>query len=123
MKIKKGSTRLVFVFKNIVIKIPNFTYSWYHFIQGILANINENKTWQYSNIKNSTTYQFKHLLCPVKYCSWGGWFLIMPTVNLLKEEDWENITDISEYKKYFGGDDVISNYGYLNNKLVKIDYN
>lgn len=119
--ILKGTTRIVIKFKKIVIKIPNFLYCWEHFIKGLLSNINENKTWFGSSIKDSYTYQGRHLICPVLWCSWGGWILIMKKANEINRIDWDSI-DISEHKKYFEGDDTISNYGYLNNKVVKIDY-
>ena len=111
---RKGVTRLVFEFDNFVIKIPNFTYSWQHFLKGILANIQEYTTWSWSK---------DELLCPVLWCSWGGWFLIMKKAKTYSFDEWDNIeVDISNHIKYFPGDDTMSNYGYLNDKLVKIDY-
>lgn len=115
-----GTTRIVIVLKNIVVKIPNFTFCWTNFVQGILANINENETWKY----NSGQYESgkSHLLCPVKWCSWGGWILIMEKVDELITEDNCHSWDCSKHKECFGGDDTISNYGVLQGRLVKIDY-
>lgn len=116
----KGVTRIVFILKHVVIKIPKFTCQWEHFIKGLLANISENKTWKY----NSGEYESgkSHLLCPVVWCSWGGWILVMKKVDrCLQYDEWDK-WDISEHRKHFEGDDTVSNYGILNNKLVKIDY-
>jgi hypothetical protein len=49
MKFKKGVTRIVFIFKYKVIKIPNFTYGWYHLVRGVLANIEERNAFQYTS--------------------------------------------------------------------------
>ena len=116
---RNGITRLVIELKRVVIKIPNFTYSWQHFLKGLIANIHENQTW---NVVNKYNPEITHLLCPVLWCSWGGWILIMKKVDrCLKDEEYDQ-WDISEHKKYFEGDDTVSNYGVLDNRLVKIDY-
>lgn len=121
---RRGCTRLVIESKNVVIKIPNFTYSWEHFIKGILGNINEVKTWRIANIKDSHTYDYRHLICPIVWSSWGSWVLIMKRVKTLSFDEWDKIedVDISMHKKYFEGDDTMSNYGFLDGKIVKIDY-
>lgn len=117
---RKGVTRLVLEFNTVVIKIPNFTCQWSHFLRGLIGNISEGLTWRYNSGKyeNGTSY----LLCPVLWTSWGGWLLVMKKARPITIEHWETITDISEFKKHFGGDDTKSNYGYYNNRLVKIDY-
>jgi len=78
-----------------------------------------------------------YLLCPVKWCSWGGWILIMERADV--EKHYEEIYNSSpignidpceevkqRYKKWidagFGGDDKCDNYGYLSDRLVKVDY-
>lgn len=116
---RRGCTRLVIVLKTKVIKIPNFTYSWLHFVKGIVANFNENTTWKYNNLINRCDKSY--LLCPVVWCSWGGWVLVMERAEIINREDWDNI-NIEEHIKYFAGDDTLGNYGILNNKVVKIDY-
>lgn len=123
MKINcKGVTRIVIEFKKVVIKIPNFTFQWSHFLRGLIGNISENQTWKW----NSGKYEKgkSHLLCPVIWCSWGGWFLIMKRAETFKGEEWDLSTlhSIEEHVKQFGGDDGVSNYGILNDKIVKIDY-
>lgn len=126
---RKGVTRIVLEFKNIVVKIPNFSYQWDHFLLGLIANIRESRTYKYN--KNS------ELLCPVLWCSWGGWVLIMKKADVEKHikevnadstlEDDPNLELRLRYSKWidagFGGDDKCDNYGYIGEKLVKIDYN
>jgi hypothetical protein len=116
---RKGVTRIVIEFKRVVVKIPNFTCQWSHFLKGIVGNINENKTWKYNsgNFEKGTSY----LLCPVLWCSWGGWILVMKKAIPLQRSEWDT-TYIPEHKKYFKGDDTISNYGWLDGRLVKFDY-
>lgn len=115
----KGVTRIVIVLKTVVIKIPNFTYQWDHFLKGIIGNIHESKTWKYNSGKLESGSS--HLLCPVLWCSWGGWILIMKKADLLTIEQWDNLS-IDEHKRFFPGDDTLSNYGRLNGQVVKIDY-
>lgn len=116
----KGVTRIVLVGRRVVIKIPNFTCQWSHFLKGLLANIHEGRTWRY----NSGEYEkgISHLLCPVLFTSWGGWMLVMRKATPLTRSDWDKLDDISSHTLHFPGDDTISNYGYLDGKLVKIDY-
>lgn len=115
----KGVTRIVIILKKVVIKIPNFTCQWDHFLKGLIGNIHESKTWRY----NSGKYESgtSHLLCPVLWCSWGGWILVMKRAVPLTQDLWET-TFIPEHKRHYPGDDTLSNYGYLNGCLVKIDY-
>lgn len=117
---RKGVTRIVIELKRVVIKIPNFTCQWSHFLQGIIGNINEDKTWKWNSgqLEKGTS----HLLCPVIWCSWGGWVLIMRKVDELITDDNIDIWDCSEHKKHFKGDDKMSNYGIIGTRLVKIDY-
>lgn len=115
---RKGVTRVIIELDTVVIKIPK-PWIWNHFLRGILANINERRTWEY----NSGKYEkgISHLLCPVLWTSWGGWILVMRRAVPLSREDWDVVT-ISEHVKYFPGDDTLSNYGWLNARPVKFDY-
>lgn len=117
---RKGVTRIVIVFRTFVIKIPNFTYQWSHFLKGLISNIEENRTWKW----NSGIFEKgkSHLLCPVKWCSMGGWLLVMEKVDELITDKNIYLFDNKEHIKYFKGDDSISNYGILKGRLVKIDY-
>lgn len=121
MRIKtNGVTRIVFVLRTVVIKIPKFYIQWDHFLKGLIGNIEEGRTWRY----NSGRYERgrSYLLCPVVWTSWGGWILVMKRAEVMTREQWELVEDISVYREYFGGDDTMSNYGYIGDRLVKIDY-
>lgn len=116
---KTGTTRIVFEFEQVVVKVPNIT-RWLNFLQGLVGNMNESRTWRWNSGKFEKGTS--HLLCPVVWCSWGGWILIMKKAKTLTEKQWESIDNISEFKRSFGGDDTMANYGYYQNRLVKIDY-
>lgn len=118
-----GVTRIVVEFDNVVWKIPNFTGSWLNFLKGLVANIQENKTWKWNSGKyeKGTSY----LLCPVLFCCMGGWILIMKKAEKVfsYDEFWSmDLKLIDEHLSNFPGDDTAPNYGVLNNKIVKIDY-
>ena len=113
---QKGVTRIVLEFENTVVKIPNFRYCWDHFLRGILANISEHKRWRFCK-------KDRHLLCPVLWCSWGGWILVMKKARVLTDREFIEHVDIGLYSKAgLDGDDTSDNYGWLDNRCVKIDY-
>lgn len=119
--LKRGVTRCVILIGKFAIKIPNFTHSWFHFLKGLVGNINEKQTWRW----NSGKYEkgTSHLLCPVIWCSWGGWLLVMRRAKLLSSEEWDAMPYYTDqHREYFIGDDTISNYGVLDDRLVKLDY-
>jgi hypothetical protein len=71
----------------------------------------ENRCWK--------NHPRKDLMCPVKFCSWGGWFLIMERAEVTDQcfidfEPW--------IVAGLGGDDKNDNYGLLKGRIVKIDY-
>lgn len=115
MKIKYGITRIVFVFDNFVIKIPNFKCYHLHFLQGCYSNWSErnfNKTF-----KNT---EFIDLVVPSLFCTWFGLVQIQRKVEILDRE----LTD-AEMKKFetvCSGDFKPPNFGFYNNNLVCIDY-
>ena len=118
LKIKKGTNRIVFIFKKYVVKIPNFTHSWQNFIVGILSNIRENETYKYNKHKTEINY-----LCPSLFC-FGGFLQIMLKAKPMTSEDYYVYYEmyVEQIKKYFPGDDNYTNYGFLNGRPVKIDY-
>lgn len=135
MKINRtGITRIVIELKSIVIKVPNFSYCWLHFLQGLVCNIQESDTYR-------TTSKYRpdklHLLCPILWSSWGGCIIVMKKADTKRHlEEVYNSAPIGNidpeeevkirYKEWinagFGGDDKCANYGYIADKLVKIDY-
>lgn len=117
----KGVTRIVFLFKTFVIKIPALHNGWCCFLRGLVGNINEGQTWRW----NSGKYEKgkSHLLCPVIWTSWGGWILVMKRAKIYTTVEWDNIDcDVREHTNNFAGDDKVCNYGFYQGKLVKIDY-
>ena len=120
MQIKLGSTRKVFIFKNFVIKIPNIQ-EYRLFLHGILANLQE-KTFSCMNRID---------LGKVKFCSHFGFILAMEKANVLNYEDidWNKFEDFlklkykdDEMKEFMLSDLKPTNWGYINNQLVRIDY-
>lgn len=121
MYIRLGATRRVFVFKDFVIKIPNIQ-EYRLFLHGILSNLKEKSI--YKNCKNRDD------LAKVKFCDKLGLILIMERAEELnKNINWLNFKE-KIYEKYENDnmkDIMISdckptNWGYINNKLIKIDY-
>ena len=118
MKIERGVTRIVFVFNSFVIKIPSFT-QYNHFLYGLLANLKEKK------------WSGKHKdLAKVFYCSRTGLFLIMEKAEVVSNNiDWGEFCDSlidkykdDELKEFMLSDLKPNNWGYVKNRLIKIDY-
>jgi len=120
---KRGNTRIVFIFKNFVIKIPNIKH-YNLFIRGIIHNLNE-KIFSGSHKD----------LAKVYHCNRFGLFLIMEKVDFVvidgynPHDSWLPFVEMIEerYKddkmKDFMLDDCgVNNWGYKNGKLLKIDY-
>lgn len=142
LKLAYGCTRIVLLTKKYAIKFPNFTYSWYHFLKGLLANVSENETWKYTKYRELEPYahlaspfgkyeSYSDLLCPVKWCSWGGWILVMEKADCLRHENEirQMASDEKPLPMYvnwinngYDGDIKPDNFGYYKNRLVKIDY-
>jgi hypothetical protein len=118
----RGCTRIVLLTKNHAIKLPNFRHSWQVFLMGLVANLNEKHTWQW----NSGRYEQgrSHLLCPVTWCSWGGWVLVMKRAVPCRwlDEGGEDIDFSKWVVEGLGGDDKPANYGTLDGRIVKLDY-
>ena len=113
--IKKGATRWVIVCPKRAYKIPSL-YSWKHFLQGLLANIQEA---QWSG--------FDKRLCPVIFKLPLGFLVVMPTVEPIKTEDWYLPDDM--YEALVNHEDYIlpvenktNSFGILNGEIVAIDY-
>lgn len=119
MKIEKGCTRTVFVFKNYVIKIPTFL-SYSLFLNGLLANMQEG---EFSKIERDD-------LGKVYYYNKFGLFLIMKKYYIVDNNcNAEKLLSFLEDK--YKDDDMRSfmlrdfkpsNWGVYKNKFVKIDY-
>lgn len=117
--IKRGVTRIVFVFKNKVYKIPNCTYSLEHFLKGWIANIHEKKTWEVFNSPGIEDKTVRDKICPILKSYLKGFIIVMPRCTPLKPEDFP---DESPFIDVPWGDHKMDNYGMLNGKMVCLDY-
>jgi hypothetical protein len=116
MKLKKGATRWVFIVFNKAFKIPSL-YSYKNFLNGLLANMQE--------VEFSKCKDYSDKLCPVSFYLPLGLLVVMPKVRVLGEGELtikelksfcntRGLTIPAEYK--------YNSFGYINNKLVAIDY-
>lgn len=118
MKIRCGTKRIVFIFNKIVIKLPKIN-RYESFIRGILENIVEGKL---SGLHED--------LCKVIYCNRFGLFSIMEKANPIPDDiDRFDFLEMLEnkYKNDLCKDILLSdftpeNYGYINDRIVKVDY-
>lgn len=106
---------MVFLTKKYAIKIPNIR-GWRRFLWGLLANMQE-KQWS----------GFDDFLCPVLFCSWGGWLLIMPLVRIeenseLSESDFLSLVRIGNDDAFLPVENKRGHFGWLGKRLVAIDY-
>jgi hypothetical protein len=117
---KQGTTRIVFVFSNKVLKIPTFK-SWSLFLHGLLSNINEGEV--YNNINRND-------LAKVYYYNKLGLFLIMERVTICRNEEALDLLEILEeryqddtLRDFIMDDYKTSNWGRRQDgSLVKVDY-
>ena len=115
---KRGSTRIVFVFKHFVIKFPS-PASWKLFLHGLLANIQEGSFTK--SMINQTG------LTPVYYFNSLGFCVISKRARTVNHRGlfWVELTRLvatSElHKDFWSSDAKPENFGFINNQLVKID--
>jgi len=110
MKIKRGTTRTVFLINRYAIKIPT-TVDWPLFLSGLLANMQEAT---FSTMKSDK-------LCPVIFSFPGGFFNVMPRC--------QSVT-LAEYAKHLVElenwpvpvENKLDSVGWLNGKIVAVDY-
>lgn len=117
---KQGTTRIVFVFKSKVIKIPTIK-SWCLFLHGLLSNINEGEVYNNTN---------RNDLAKVYYYNKLGLFLIMERVSICSNEEALDLLEILEeryqddtLRDFIMDDYKTSNWGRRQDgTLVKVDY-
>lgn len=114
MKVKDGCTRKVFIIWKFAIKIPQLSYQWRHFLLGLLANMQEK---HFSDMNDNR-------MCPVFFCCWGGWLLIMPRCKSLTEIQFNSLNINDFWEGYFKVpvENKICSFGYYKGKIVAIDY-
>jgi len=118
MKINKGSTRNVLVFRRFVVKIPTLK-EYRLFLNGILANLQE-KEWSGHHPD----------LAKVIFCTRFGLFLVMEKAEVVSNNtNWQSFQTMikekykdDDLKEFITSDTKPSNWGYVKNHLVKIDY-
>ena len=120
---RTGGTRLVLLTKRYVFKIPRM-HSWKQFVQGMLSNLTEGQWKGYDN---------EHL-CPIAYSNRFGLMVVMHKAEPVEDErlfksDLQKLCDDVDGdenrtldRDFFEYDAFPKNFGYLNGKLVKIDY-
>jgi len=114
--IKSGVTRIVFISKNRVYKIPNIK-SYRQFLNGLLANMNEVSWWR------DSSQDMKNLLCPVKWYFPFGLLVVMSRAEELKPpiiDDNEIFDNLIENNLPY--DPNPENFGKYKGKIVCIDY-
>ena len=112
--VTKGVTRLVLLIGNFAIKIPNFTCQHNHFLHGCYANWSE----------RLYPKMFKNMpeiekVAPTYFCAWFGLISIQARV---VELDRHLTADEKQYFEHQTTDIKKENFGYLNGRLVCIDY-
>ncbi len=111
-----GMTRMVFLTKNHAIKIPRVLgYSkFYGLLSSILTGWDANRTeyvWsKYNKIEE---------LCPVKFSILGSLLIVMPRCKLITEHEFKTIEKSTNFHGY---EHKQASYGWLEGKLMIIDY-
>lgn len=115
---RQGATRIVLLFKQIVIKLPAVT-SWKLFLCGLLANIQENTFGRSGQYKELTKV---HWMAP------GGFLLIAERIAPVKHDGlfWVELEALALKSElayeFIYSDAYPRNFGYRNGQLVKLDY-
>lgn len=112
---RSGATRAVIVLRKVVIKIPTFK-SWKLFLNGMLANLQER---QFSCLKDKN-------LCPVILSSRLGLFVVMRKCYRVNHIGLY-LAELHRLKgalpsEFYLSDAKPQNFGYLDGRLVKLDY-
>lgn len=138
MKIKHGSRRTVFIFKNRVFKIPSIR-TWVAFIRGINENLEERYWYSADGSRKHNpdrTWDYDLPLAEIYWADRFGFVVCMERVDTsfldyngdIKSELEEKIlSDMEGIKKWAKGlrvyDDIkIENVGYRGDKMVLLDY-
>lgn len=115
---RSGITRIVFLFGNFVIKIPNFTVHHRHFLQGCYANWSERTTYKYW--KKYNYKELYQLVCPSYFCSWFGLIQIQKRIRVLDRELTKD--EVYMFRGIAGQDIKKENFGYYHGRIVCLDY-
>lgn len=129
VKVRRGITRTVLVFKRYAVKMPSLRpygdglagLLW-SISRGILANQGEAEWWRHAELSQ------REMLCPVLHSWLGGIVNIYPrcepyvvgmeTQEAMFRREFLPLPDLAPQP----GDTKADNYGWLNGKLVVLDY-
>lgn len=114
----RGVTRFVVLTPRYAIKVPRFWhyghFRWEMFLHGLLGNMQEREFARAGWPE----------LCPVLWSLPGGWLLVMPRCEPLDAEltpeQYEAFTHRPDY--HVPAEHKADSFGYLNGRLVAIDY-
>ena len=112
--VRYGITRDVFVFRSFVVKVPKLT-RWKHFLQGLVANMEERTAWD-ASLASLRVTELENPLCPIIWSSWGGWILVM------RRADPYPCHEVHPDHQAGTTDTHSLNYGMLKGRPVCIDY-
>lgn len=112
-----GTTRTVFLIGRFAIKFPAMV-GWPLFLLGLLANMQEAKFSRCGWPE----------LCPVLFSIPGGWMIVMQRATVLTVAEWISM-DKSSIDAFINKPDYVlpverksDSFGWLNGKLVAVDY-
>ncbi len=129
--IRTGVTRWVILIGKYAVKFPSF-YSYRHFLQGILGNDQEAHWYR--------MFKWTGKLCPVLFACPGRFFIVMPRVRVMTDEEaekhwaWDpcdraDCTKLDLFlriepdeESMFPAEKKSDSFGWLDGRLVIIDY-
>jgi hypothetical protein len=134
MKIKVGSSRCAFVFKNVTIKVPKF-WEISRLGLGIVENLKE-RYWYCADSHVSSMDINQYPLAPILYASRNGLIMVMRTADVIEEDFYNSLPQseqllldeqLERLKAWAKGFDFVydlrwGNVGFIDNKLVAVDY-
>ena len=118
ISVNSGITRIVLAIGKWVIKFPKLSNGHMHFLFGCFANYSER-----SYCKNMVTMEDRalyNLVAPSIFCSWFGLFQIQKRCIVNTEELSQSVLD--RFKNVHGMDTKPNNFGYIDGRLVCLDY-
>lgn len=126
IELAKGFTRMVIVIGPWAIKMPllpllqkkiaSSRYRWWRrWFWGVEGNRTEARVWKESQGQ-------AHDLCPVLWSGFWGLILVMPRCQILTDEQWELEDLNNEVAFSFYTDNQPYNFGYLDGRVVQVDY-
>lgn len=116
VRCSSGCTREVFLVGRWAIKVPQFRYDWRHFLQGLLANMQERYWW-----KNFP----KPELCPVLWGLPGGWCIVMRRATPMTREQFDEIDLVAWCERgdwKVPAEPKMDSFGWIDGRLVAVDY-